>query len=114
MARAAANRCAPGRGWSVHGPLRQRFPKILLSLQPDYAMTHMLTPIARTTTAMRCRARVVEAVDRGSVIGEARRWAHVAQLLEGQPAVDDVPPDQAVLVLELVGPDYVAVQDRGP
>ena len=67
---------------------------------------------ADAAAGVRRRARVVEPGDRGAVVGIARRRAHVEQLLERQLAVEDVAADQAVLVLHLVGPDDVAVQDR--
>src|SRR5215469_11444829 len=47
-----------------------------------------------------------------AVVGEAGGGAHVEQLLQGQLAVEDVAADQAVVVLQLVGADDVAVQDR--
>src|SRR3954471_9572838 len=67
---------------------------------------------AYAATRMRCGARVVEPCDRRAVVGVTGSRPHVEQLLHRQLAVEDVATDEAVLVLELVRPDDVAVQDR--
>ena len=67
---------------------------------------------ADPAAGVRGGARVVEARDRGAVVGVPGRRAHVEQLLERELAVEDVAADQAVLLLHLVGPDDVAGDDR--
>ena len=57
------------------------------------------------------RRALVEPPDRRGEVGVARRRAHVEELVGGELAVEDVPADQAVLVLHLVGPDDLAVDD---
>src|ERR1700749_2071805 len=68
---------------------------------------------AHPASGMRRAARVVQAGDRGAVVGVAGGGAQVEQLLEGELAVEDVAADQAVVVLHVEGADDVAVQDRG-
>ena len=61
---------------------------------------------------MRRAARLVQAGDRRAEVGVAGRGPHVEQLVGRQLAVEDVAADEAVLVLHLVRPDHLAVQDR--
>ena len=62
--------------------------------------------------AVRRAARLVEAGDRRAEVGVAGRGPHVEHLVGRQLAVEDVAADQPVLVLHLVRPDHLPVQDR--
>src|SRR5258708_37444732 len=66
---------------------------------------------ADATASVGRRAAVVQAADGSAVVGVAGSRAHVEELLKGELAVEDVAADQAVLLLHLMGPDDVAVQD---
>src|SRR6266571_677114 len=57
---------------------------------------------------------VVQAADRRAVVGVAGGGAHVEQLVDRQLAVEDVAADQPQLLLHVVRPDHLPVDDRAP
>ena len=46
-----------GRARPAHRPVLNVFPNILLSMHPDYVMTHRLTPLAADRTRIECTGR---------------------------------------------------------
>src|SRR5215204_4217760 len=59
------------------------------------------------------RGGLVEAPDRGPVICVTGGWPHVEELLGRELAVEDVAPDEPDVLLHVVRPEHLAVQD-GP
>ena len=55
---------------------------------------------------------LVQPAHRRAQVRVAGRGPGVEHLAQAQLAVEDVPPDQPVLLLHLVRPDHLAVQDR--
>src|SRR5918995_7533667 len=82
--------------------------EVLLDLADHVAAGNAGDPAA----AVGGRPGLVEAADRGAVVGVAGGRAGVEQLAGRQLAVEDVAADQPVLVLHLVGADHLAEQDR--
>src|SRR4029450_5202770 len=64
------------------------------------------------TTAVRRRRALVEAAERRAEIGVAGGGPQMEELIRGQLAMEDVPADEPVVVLHLVRPDDLPVQDR--
>src|SRR5215218_8163661 len=67
---------------------------------------------AHPATAVGGRRGLVETPNRSPVVSVTGGWPHVKKLLGRELAVEDVAPDEPDILLHVVGPEYLAVQDR--
>src|SRR5215210_4138267 len=67
---------------------------------------------AHPTAGVGGRGGLVEALYRGAVVRITGSRPHVEELLGGELAVEDVAPDEPDVLLHVVRPEHLAVQDR--
>src|SRR5215217_7040958 len=78
---------------------------------PDLPHTVVRRDGADATTGVGGRRGLVEAPDRGPVICVTGSRPHVEELLGRELAVEDVAPDEPYILLHVVRPEHLAVQD---
>src|ERR1700716_586792 len=113
MAGAASDRSVPALFSSVRHP---GFGPRTVALQPSIAEDLLHGQVggdpAHATAGVTCGAGLVQAMDRCPEIRVARSRHHVKKRADREPPVEDVAADQAELLLHVVWPDPLAVEDR--
>src|SRR3712207_1461728 len=82
------------------------------AVAPDLAQAVAGGDSADPAAGVGRRGGLVESVYRGAVVRETGDGAHVEELISRQLAVEDVAPDEPQLLLHVVGPEHLTVQDR--
>src|SRR5215213_1909599 len=88
------------------------FQALPAPVAPDLPHAVVSRDGADATTGVGRRGGLVEAPDRSPVICVTGGWSHVEELLGRELAVEDVAPDEPDILLHVVRPEDLAVQDR--